>query len=46
MMIRVPMLSEVADVVRVTDISLNSEIAVLKALMRRPVLRTRSTRSY
>lgn len=32
MMIRVPMLSEVADVVRVTDISLNSEIAVLKAL--------------
>ncbi|MEI3519164.1 MAG: alanine racemase [Clostridia bacterium] len=32
MMIRVPMLSEAADVVRVTDISLSSEIAVLKAL--------------
>lgn len=32
MMIRVPMLSEVADVVRLTDISLNSEIEVLKAL--------------
>lgn len=32
MMIRVPMLSEAADVVRITDISLNSEIAVLKAL--------------
>lgn len=32
MMIRVPMLSEVADVVRITDISLNSEVEVLKAL--------------
>ena len=32
MMIRVPMLSEVADVVRITDISLNSEMEVLKAL--------------
>ncbi|MGM9879299.1 MAG: alanine racemase [Bacilli bacterium] len=32
MMIRIPMLSEVSDVVRVTDISLNSEIEVLKAL--------------
>ena len=32
MMIRIPMLSEVADVVRLTDISLNSEIEVLKAL--------------
>lgn len=32
MMIRIPMLSEVSDVVRITDISLNSEIDVLKAL--------------
>ena len=32
MMIRVPMLSEVADVISITDISLNSEIEVLKAL--------------
>lgn len=32
MLIRVPMLSEVSDVVRITDISLNSEIEVLKAL--------------
>lgn len=32
MMIRIPMLSEVADVVRLTDISLNSEVEVLKAL--------------
>ena len=32
MMIRVPMLSEAADVVRITDISLNSEIAVLREL--------------
>lgn len=32
MLIRVPMLSEVKDVIRLTEISLNSEIAVLKAL--------------
>ena len=32
MMIRIPMLSEVSDVVRITDISLNSEVEVLKAL--------------
>ncbi|MBQ6400781.1 MAG: alanine racemase [Firmicutes bacterium] len=32
MMVRVPMLSEVEDVVRICDISLNSEVAVLKAL--------------
>lgn len=32
MMIRIPMLSEAADVVRITDISLNSETDVLKAL--------------
>lgn len=32
MMIRIPMLSEVADVVKITDISLNSEVEVLKAL--------------
>lgn len=32
MMIRVPMLSEAADVVRITDMSLNSEIEVLRAL--------------
>jgi len=32
MLIRVPMLSEVPDVVRLTDISLNSEISVLRAL--------------
>lgn len=32
MMIRVPMLSEAAEVIRVSDISLNSEIEVLKAL--------------
>lgn len=32
MMIRVPMLSEAADVVRITDISLNSDIKVLKEL--------------
>jgi predicted amino acid racemase len=32
MLIRVPMLSEAKDVVRLTDISLNSEVAVLKAL--------------
>lgn len=30
--IRIPMLSEVSDVVRITDISLNSEVEVLKAL--------------
>ncbi|NLD19387.1 MAG: alanine/ornithine racemase family PLP-dependent enzyme [Clostridiales bacterium] len=34
MMIRVPMLSEVEEVVRLTDISLNSEVEVLKALNR------------
>lgn len=34
MMIRVPELSEVADVVRVTDYSLNSELEVLEALNR------------
>ncbi len=32
MMIRVPVLSEAADVVRLTDISLNSEAKVLRAL--------------
>lgn len=32
MMIRVPMLSEAADVVRITDISLNSELQTLEAL--------------
>jgi predicted amino acid racemase len=32
MLIRVPMLSEVTDVIKLTDISLNSEEAVLKAL--------------
>ena len=32
MSIRIPMLSEVSDVVRITDISLNSEIKVLKTL--------------
>lgn len=32
MMIRVPMLTEVKDVIRLTDISLNSEVEVLKAL--------------
>ncbi|MEG2324340.1 MAG: alanine racemase [Anaerovoracaceae bacterium] len=32
MMIRVPMLSEAADVVRITDISLNSDLSVLEAL--------------
>ena len=32
MMIRIPMISEAADVVRITDISLNSEIEVLKEL--------------
>lgn len=32
MLIRIPMLSEVVDVVRLVDISLNSELTVLKAL--------------
>lgn len=32
MLIRIPMLSEVREVIRLTDISLNSEIEVLKAL--------------
>ncbi len=32
MLIRVPMISEAAEVIRLTDISLNSEVAVLKAL--------------
>ena len=32
MLIRVPMLSEVSDVIRLADISLNSELAVVKAL--------------
>lgn len=32
MAIRVPMISEVEDIVRITDVSLNSEISVLKAL--------------
>ncbi|MBQ6547020.1 MAG: alanine racemase [Bacilli bacterium] len=32
MTIRIPMLSEISDVIRITDISLNSEIEVLKAL--------------
>lgn len=32
MLIRVPMLSEIEDVVRLTEISLNSEVSVLKAL--------------
>lgn len=34
MLIRVPMLSEVEEAVRITDISLNSEVEVLKALNR------------
>lgn len=34
MMIRIPMRSEVADVVRLTDISLNSEVEVLRELNR------------
>ena len=34
LMIRVPMLSEAAEIIRVSDISLNSEIEVLKALNR------------
>lgn len=32
MLIRIPMLSEVKDVIKITDISLNSEMEVLKAL--------------
>ncbi|MGI6730342.1 MAG: alanine/ornithine racemase family PLP-dependent enzyme [Anaerovoracaceae bacterium] len=32
MLIRVPMMSEVKDVIRLTDISLNSEVAILRAL--------------
>jgi predicted amino acid racemase len=32
MLIRIPMLSEIEDVIRLTDISLNSEVEVLKAL--------------
>ena len=32
MLIRIPMLSEVEDVIRLTDISLNSELVVLEAL--------------
>ena len=32
MLIRVPMLSEIAEAIRLTDISLNSEVEVLKAL--------------
>ena len=32
MMIRIPSLTEAADVIRITDISLNSEVAVLKEL--------------
>lgn len=32
LLLRVPMLSEVSEVVRLTDISLNSEVSVLKAL--------------
>ena len=32
MLIRIPMLSEVKDVIRLTDISLNSELEVIKAL--------------
>lgn len=32
MTIRIPMLSEIEDVIRITDISLNSEVEVLKAL--------------
>ena len=32
MLLRVPMLSELPEVVRLTDISLNSEVEVLKAL--------------
>mgnify|MGYP000909213025 FL=1 len=34
MLIRVPMLSEIEEAVRITDISLNSEVEVLKALNR------------
>ncbi|MDD2190067.1 MAG: alanine racemase [Eubacteriales bacterium] len=32
MLIRIPMLSEISEVIRITDISLNSEVAVLKSL--------------
>ncbi|MEG1930599.1 MAG: alanine/ornithine racemase family PLP-dependent enzyme [Anaerovorax sp.] len=39
MLIRVPMLSEVEDVVRLTEISLNSEVAVLEALNREALYR-------
>ena len=31
-LIRIPMLSEVSDVIRLTDMSLNSELEVIKAL--------------
>lgn len=39
MLIRVPMLSEVADVIQLTDISLNSEEVVLKALNDEAIIR-------
>ncbi len=41
MMIRIPMMSEAADVVRLTDISLNSEVRVLKELDRQAGLQDR-----
>lgn len=42
MLIRIPMLSEAADVVRITDISLNSEVEVLKELDRQAGLQDRT----
>ncbi|MFQ8602660.1 MAG: alanine racemase [Anaerovoracaceae bacterium] len=44
MMIRIPMLSEAADVIRVCDISLNSEAEVLKALNKHAGLQDRKHR--
>ena len=37
MLIRIPMISEAEDVVRYTDISLNSEIKVAKALSKEAI---------
>ena len=44
MMIRIPMISEAADVVRLADISLNSEISVLRELNRQAGLQDRTHR--
>lgn len=41
MLIRIPMLSEAADVVRITDISLNSEVEVLRELDRQAGIQDR-----